>query len=191
MWRWRGCLLEGGERVWEVVVESGASKLQAAAHTLRHELTIWFWVSLYLFVLFTAVLLYGWAKSGTQGRAITEVGLAAMQAVVLGKFVLFGKIFGVGVLPKREPLVRRVLRRTFSILLVVAAFVALEEMAVSVFHGGTAMDGLREYADRGAPDLLASMLLMYLVLMPLSMLLEFARHFPPGEIKAIFFGHGS
>jgi hypothetical protein len=134
------------------------------------------------------VLLYGWAKSGTQGRAIAEVGLAAVQAVVLGKFVLIGKIFGVGVMPTREPLVRRVLRRTLSILLVVAAFVVLEEMVVSVFHGGTVMDGLREFLDRGVPDLLASMLLMYLVLMPLSMLLEFARHFPPGEIRAILFG---
>jgi hypothetical protein len=170
------------------VVEAGASTLQAAAHVLKHELQVWFWVSLYLFVLFAAVLLYGWAKSGTEGRAVAEVGLAAVQAVVLGKFVLFGKIFGVGVLPKREPLIRRVLRRTLSILLVVAAFVVLEEVVVSIFHGGTAMDGVRAFVERGAPDLLASMLLMYLVLMPLSMLLEFARHFPPGEIRAILFG---
>jgi hypothetical protein len=155
---------------------------------LKHELTIWFWVSLYLFVLFTAVLLYGWAKGGADGRAMTQVGLAAVQAVVLGKFVLFGKIFGVGALPAEEPLVRRVIRRTLGILVVVLAFVALEEMVVSMFHGGTAMAGLREFLARGPADLAASTLLMFLLLMPLSILLEFARHFPPAEIKAILFG---
>lgn len=163
-------------------------KLHAAGHTLKHEIQIWFWVSLYLFILFSAVLLYGWAKAGTEGRAITELGLAAVQAVVLGKFVLFGKIFGVGTMPLEESLLRRVMRRTLAILLVVAAFVAVEEMVVSMFHGGTAMEGLRDFLGRGAPDLIASMFLLYVILVPLAVLLEFSRHFPPAEIRAILFG---
>jgi hypothetical protein len=156
--------------------------------TVKHEMLIWFWVSAYLFVLFCGVLLYVWAKGGAEGRAVTQIGIAAVQAIVLGKFVLFGKIFGVGTLPTEEPLVRRVLRRTLGILLVVAAFKALEEMVVAMFHGGTAMEGLRELAGRGVPDLFASMLLMFLLLLPLAMLLEFARHFPPAEIRRMLFG---
>jgi hypothetical protein len=157
-------------------------------HAIRHELNLWFWVSAYLFVLFAAILLFGWAQDGAEGRAVTQIAVAAVQAVVLGKFVLMGKIIGIGTLPKEEPLFRRVLRRTFGVLLVVAAFVALEEMVVAMLHGRTALDGLRELAERGLADLGASMLLIFLLLLPLAMLLEFTRHFPPEEIRRILFG---
>lgn len=169
-------------------MEAGASKLQAAASVLKNELLIWFWISAYLFVLFSAILLYGWAKSGTEGRALAEIGFAAVQAVVLGKFVLFGKIFGLGKLPREEALITRVLRRTAGVLLVVAACIAGEEMVMSVIRGGSAMEGLTEILGRGAADLGISMLLMFLILLPLAVLMEFSRHIPPAEIRALLFG---
>ena len=172
-------------------MDGSTSKLQAAGHVLKHELTVWFWISLYLFVLFATILLYGWAKSGGEGRAWTEISLAAVQAIVLGKFVLFGKIFGLGALPTEEPLVRRVLRRTLGVLVVVVGFVALEEMVVSMFHGGTAMQGLQELLSRGVAELGITMVLMFLLLMPLSILIEFARHIPPAEMRRMLFGTGA
>ena len=171
-------------------MDGATSKLQAAAHMLKHELTIWACISAYLFVLFATILLYGWAKSGGEGRALTEISLAAVQAVVLGKFVLFGKIFGLGALPTEEPLVRRVLRRTLGILLVVICMVALEEMVVSLLHGGTALEGLRELLSRGLVELGVTMVLMYLLLLPLSVLIEFARHIPTAELRRMLFGGG-
>lgn len=164
------------------------AKLQAAGTTLKHELVVWAWISAYLFILFSAILLYGWAKGGSEGRAVTEIGFAAVQAVVLGKFVLFGKILGLGKLPREEALVVRVLRRTLGVLVVVAVFVALEEVAVSVLRGGTAMEGLNLLMARGATELLITMLLMFLILLPLAVLLEFARHIPPAEIRRLLFG---
>jgi hypothetical protein len=173
-----------------MVVGGVTGRLQAAGQALKHELVVWAWISAYLFVLFATILLYGWAKAGGEGRALTEISLAAVQAVVLGKFVLFGKIFGLGALPTEEPLIRRVLRRTLGILLVVVAFVALEEMVVSLLHGGTAMEGLRELLSRGLVELGVTMVLMFLLLTPLSVLIEFARHIPPAELRRMLFGRG-
>lgn len=166
------------------------STLQRAGDALKRELVVWAWISAYLFVLFSAVLLYGWAKAGTEGRALAELAFAAVQAVVLGKFVLFGKIFGLGKLPREEALIRRVLRRTAGVLLVVAACVAGEEIVMSVVRGGTLADGLHELVGRGAADLGSSLLLMFLILLPLTMLLEFARHIPRAEIRQLLFGRG-
>jgi hypothetical protein len=169
-------------------METETSLLRKAGHALKHELVVWAWISAYLFVLFAAILLYGWAKAGTEGRALAEIGFAAVQAVVLGKFVLFGKIFGLGKMPREEALITRVVRRTAGVLLVVAACVAGEEMLMSVVRGGTLMGGLNELLGRGAADLGASLLLMFLILLPLAVLLEFARHIPPAEIRAVLFG---
>lgn len=169
-------------------MEAGTSLLHKAGETLKHELVVWAWISAYLFVLFSAILLYGWAKAGTEGRALAEISFAAVQAVVLGKFVLFGKLFGLGKLPREEALIRRVLRRTAGVLLVVAVCIAGEEMLMSVVRGGTLMDGLTELVGRGAADLGASLLLMFLILLPLAVLLEFARHIPPADIRAMLFG---
>jgi hypothetical protein len=165
------------------------AKLQAAGETLKQELVVWAWISAYLFILFAAILLYGWVKGGSEGRATTEIGLAAVQAVVLGKFVLFGKILGLGKLPRAEALYIRVLRRTLGVLVVVAVFMALEEMAVSVLRGGTVMDGLYALVARGADEILITMLLMFLILLPLAVLLEFSRHIPRAEIRRLLFGH--
>lgn len=165
-----------------------AARLQAAGQALKIELVVWAWISAYLFILFAAILLYGWEKGGGEGRATTEIGLAAVQAVVLGKFVLFGKILGLGKLPREEALYLRVLRRTLGVLVVVALFMALEEVAVSVLRGGSIMEGLHALAARGAAEILIIMLLMFLILLPLSVLLEFSRHIPPAEIRRLLFG---
>jgi hypothetical protein len=167
------------------------ARLQAAGETFQHELVVWAWISAYLFILFAAILLYGWEKGGDDGRALTEVGLAAVQAVVLGKFVLFGKILGLGKLPRAEPLLARVLRRTLGVLLVVAVFMAFEEMAVSVLRGGSLMGGIHVLAARGSAEILITMLLMFLILLPLSVLLEFSRHIPRAEIRRLLFGRRS
>lgn len=163
-------------------------RLQTARETLKHELMVWAWISAYLFIFFTAILLYGWEKAGTGGRAVTELGLAAVQAVVLGKFVLFGKILGLGELPTEEPLYVRVLRRTLGVLIVVAVFMALEEVGMAVLRGGRVMDGMSTLAAHGAAEILIIMLLMFLILLPLSVLLEFSRHIPPAEIRRLLFG---
>jgi hypothetical protein len=164
------------------------AKLQAAGETLKHEMVVWAWISAYLFILFSAILLYGWEKAGGEGRAVTEVGLAAVQAVVLGKFVLFGKVLGLGKMPREEPLFLRVLRRTLGVLIVVAVFMALEEMAMSVLRGGSLMDGIDALLARGVAELVITTFLMFLILLPLSVLLEFARHIPPAEIRRLLFG---
>jgi hypothetical protein len=169
-------------------MEAEPSLLRKAGDTLKHELIVWAWISAYLFVLFSAILLYGWAKAGTEGRALAEIGFAALQAVVLGKFVLFGKIFGLGRMPREEALIIRVLRRTAGVLLVVAGCVVGEEMLMAVVRGGSPLDGLNEILGRGAADLGISMLLMFLILLPLAVLLEFSRHIPPAEIRALLFG---
>lgn len=171
-------------------MEGTTSTLQKAGDALKREFVVWAWISAYLFVLFSAILLYGWAKAGSDGRAFAEIGFAAVQAVVLGKFVLFGKIFGLGKMPQEEPLIIRVLRRTAGVLLVVAACVVGEEMVMSVIRGGKAVDGLNEILSRGAADIGITMLLMFLILLPLAVLLEFSRHIPPAEIRQLLFGRG-
>ena len=167
------------------------SRIASAGHALKHEFVIWGWVSLYLFVLFSAIAAYVWAKGGAEGRLLTDIGAAAVRAIVLGKFVLLGKIFGVGAVSADAPLVHRVLVRSGALLVVVALFVVVEEVVVAMIHGGTLRDGIHELAGRGGADLLASMLLFFLILLPLALLQEVVRQIPAEELTRHLFKGGS
>ena len=165
--------------------ESG--RRRAVGHALKHELLIWGFVSSYLFILFSAVAAYVWAKSGTAGHLGTEIGAAALRAIVLGKFVLMGKIFGVGTMDVGAPLAHRALVRSVALLLLVALFVVVEEAIVSLIHGGTAREGLQAVRARGGADLLTSLALFYLILLPLALLQEVVRNIPPESLAGHLF----
>ena len=161
------------------------SRIQHIRKAARHELAVWGAVALYLFICFSAVLFYGWTQGATDKAATENCAFAAIRGIVLGKFVLAGKIFGVGELPAGRPLATRVLWRATALMLVTLAFVVLEEMVLALLKGEAALDGLAEFFARGAPEIAASSFLMLLIIIPLAAMLEISRTVDPAVLREV------
>lgn len=154
---------------------------------VRHELAVWGAVAAYLFIAFSAILIYDWAHGGSDKAASEHFVFAAIRAVVLGKFVLAGKIFGVGELPAERPLVTRTLWRATALLAVTVIFVIIEEMVLALVKGETAIEGLGEFLARGVPDIAASSFLMFLIIVPLAAMLEVSRTVDQAVLRQVLF----
>lgn len=165
----------------------GASRAQRIGKAVRHELAVWGAVALYLFICFSAILLYGWAQGGTEKAATENFVFAAIRGIVLGKFVLAGKIFGVGEMAAERPLASRILWRAAALLLLTVLFVMVEEMVVGLFKGETALQGLGDFFARGAADIAASSFLMLLIIVPLAAMLEVSRTVDQAVLRQVLF----
>jgi hypothetical protein len=133
----------------------------------RHELIAYLGVSGYLLVWFTAVLFYKSTILGKLGIEFEPFGLAAVKALILGKFILVLEALKIGERSEGSgilfiEIVKKAL--FFTLLLIVLSVV--EEVIVGYFHGREAKEVLREMAGGTIEQAIAVSALMFLVLVP-------------------------
>lgn len=164
----------------------------AAAHEpgvkerLREELRSYLWVSAYLFVCFSAILLYKSAILREVGQHFLPFGLAAGKALILGKFILLGEAAGVGTRIGARNLLQRIVRRTVLFLVLLVVLTLVEEFIVGLVHGHSIGQVLAGFAGDALPERLASILLMLLVLVPLAAVTEVSRALGSGGLRRLF-----
>lgn len=141
---------------------------------LREELVKYLALSAYLYVCFAAIALYKWAVLREAGVAFLPLGLAAIKALIVGKFLLLGNIVSGGLRLDARGLLERVFARTFVLLVLLFVLVLVEELAVGLFHGRTAGAVLAEFRAYW-PEHAALSFLIALILLPLVAAIEFAR----------------
>lgn len=138
----------------------------SARSRLAKELRDYLALSLYFLVCLGAILLYRAALLEDHGIGRYQVGTAIVKALVLAKFVMLGRIGGVGEGSPERPLLPAVLRGSIAVLLVLVALTVVEDLAISALHGGRREGALADLAGGRWPELAASALLMWLVLIP-------------------------
>jgi hypothetical protein len=89
----------------------------------------------YLFVCFSAVLFYRMAALHSYGIDFAPFGLAAVKALVMGKFVMLGRMTGIGDRYKDKPLIYPVLHQSLLFLVLLIALSLAEETIKGWFHG--------------------------------------------------------
>lgn len=141
----------------------------------REELRNYAFVAAYLYVCFGAILFYKTALLREEGVAFLPHGLAAIKALILGKFILIGEAIGVGTRVQPRSLVSAIAARTALFFLLLIALSVIEELVVGRVHGRSltaSVAGLRAHAGL---EMLATSLLMLLVLVPLISFKELRR----------------
>ena len=137
------------------------------ARRARNELIEYIRIAGYLAVCFGALLFYKATILESQGVETTRVALAIVKALILGKFMLLLQSLKVGH-GKRGTgvLIVDILKKAllFTILLLVLS--AVEEVLVGTFHGENARNALKTLGGGTAPQLIATTLLMFLILIP-------------------------
>jgi GYF domain 2 len=136
------------------------------AERARHEFISYLAVSTYLFVWFTAVLFYKSAILRSVGVPFAPFALAAVKALVLGKFMLVLEAFKFGESQRSQPLIVDILKKALLFTLALFALSIVEEIIVGYFHGRGVVDSLKEVGGGSALQALAAAILMFLALMP-------------------------
>ena len=165
--------------------ETATGQSASIGQRLRAELRRYGLVSAYLYVCFGAILLYKSAILSEVGQHYLPFGVAAVKALVLGKFVLIGEMAGVGSRTGSGGFLPRVARQSLLLLLVLIALTAVEEFVVALIHGRTAGEAASALAGLLRPEVLASTLLMLLILVPLVVVTELSRTLGPGGLRRL------
>jgi hypothetical protein len=134
---------------------------------VREELRNYAIVAGYLYVCFGAILLYKTALLREEGVVFLPHGLAAVKALILGKFILIGEAVGVGARTQPRSLFSAIATRTalFFVLLLVLSVV--EELVVGKMHGRSLAETMTELREHAGLEMFANSLLMLLILVPL------------------------
>ncbi len=133
----------------------------------RHELIAYLAVSGYLLIWFSAVMFYKSTVLGSVGIQFAPFGLAAVKALILGKFILVLEALKIGDRKKGgQVLAIEIIREALLFTLVLILLSVLEELIVGHFHGREARAVLSEMGGGTIPQAVATSILMFLVLLP-------------------------
>jgi hypothetical protein len=141
----------------------------------RHELRNYAIVAAYLYVCFGAILLYKTALLREEGVAFLPHGLAAIKALILGKFILIGEAVGVGTGAHGRSLMSSVAYKTALFFLMLMVLSVVEELVVGKVHGRSLAETIAEFREHSGLEMLATSILMLLVLIPLIAFKELRR----------------
>jgi len=121
----------------------------------------------YLFICFTALAAYKAAILRAYGVSFAPWVLAAVKALVSAKFLLIGRVFGLGNgLAKKHPLIISTLYRSFAFLVLLVFLTAAEEIILGHLRGKSIADSLADLAGGTLWQVIATSVIMLLVLIP-------------------------
>jgi hypothetical protein len=124
-------------------------------------------VSGYLLIWFSAVMFYKATILGSVGIQFAPFGLAAVKALILGKFILVLEALRLGERRKgSRVLALDILREALLFTLVLIVLSIVEELIVGHFHGREARATIAEMGGGTIPQAIATSILMFLVLLP-------------------------
>jgi len=144
-----------------------APKRAAVLHRLQHEFFEYLMISAYLFVWYGALLLYKSAILHSDGIEFAPFGIAAVKALILGKFVLILHALKVGERwGSPRILLADIVKKSVLFFLFLSVLAVGEEMIAGYFHGRALRDVLGEIGGGTLQQVLATGVLMLLTLIP-------------------------
>ena len=140
----------------------------------------------YLFVCFSAVLFYRMAVLHSYGIDFAPFGLAAIKALVMGKFIMLARMTGIGDRYKDKPLIYPVLHQSLLFLVLLIVLTLAEATIKGWFHGQSLVDVLRDMG--GWLQIAAAALLLWLVLVPYLGFIRLAETLGEDRLQEIVWG---
>lgn len=153
---------------------------------LSHELREYAALSAYLYVALGAVLLYKATLLGEHRFGAVPYGTAVVKALVLAKFMMLGQAAGLERSLARRSLPVAVLGNTSAFLLLLAGFTVLEEVVIGLIHHEDLRSVLADHLLARLGEIGASLLLMWLILLPYFALRQLVRLLGPAAWRRLF-----
>jgi hypothetical protein len=156
---------------------------ESLKHRLREELRKYLIASAYLYVCFGAIQLYKAALLQGVGVYYAAWGIAAVKALIVGKFLLLGDAIHARLRRRPGGLPGRIAMRVFWLLLILILLTSAEELIAGWIHGHSFAELLAELQAGSMPVLLAEVLLVGLILVPLVAAAEVNQTLGPDVLR--------
>ncbi len=163
--------------------EAKRSLKERAVEELR---TYWI-ITLYLWLFLASFTAYRRLILDEIGLPHVPYGIALIEALVIAKVVLVGRIFGFSRRFEDQRLIVPVIYKSIFFGLLVVVFSVLEHLVMGWIHGHGALDGLREFAYTGAYEIAARLLAMIVAFVPFFAFYELGRVMGMSKLAALFF----
>jgi len=150
-----------------MVVSASQSPKPSLRERAERELKELLWITVYLFVVFSALTFYKSAILEAHGIRWLPWGFALIKAVVLAKFILIGRALHLDAGHRTKPLIWQIVHNSIAFLILVAGFTVIEETVVGYIHGKTFWDSMAEIGGGTTEELIATAIIMFLVFVPL------------------------
>lgn len=154
----------------------------------KEEMRSYIFISFYLWICFSALLLYQNSILRINDLALLPLSSAAIKALVLGKFILIGKAIKVGERVKNDVLLYRILWKSLATMLLLMIFTGIEDLLVGFMHGHAIADTMGEMMARSWLQWVAPSLVMLLVLIPFIAFEKIDASMGKGSLARILLG---
>ena len=154
---------------------------------LGGELREFAFIAAYLYVCFGALILYKTAILHGEGISYTPYGIAAVKALILGKFILVGHALKVGDRYENRRVIHVIALKSVLFLFMLIVLSVIEEAIVGLIHGRTITASLADVAGDSLLQILATCLIMLLILVPYLSYRELSEILGEGRLHQILF----
>lgn len=151
------------------------------------ELKVYWVITLYLWLFLGCFTVYRRLILAETGTAYLHYGLALVEAMIIAKVVLLGRMFGFSRRFEDRALIVPVAYKSLLFGLLVLLFGVLEHLVGGWLHHQGLLGGLQEIAAEGAYELAARTLMMMVAFVPFFAFTELGRVLGPGRLAAMFF----
>jgi len=168
----------------------GAEKHAGAAGLKERaieELKLFWLITLYLWVFLGSFTVYRRLIIAETGAVYLHYGIALIEALIIAKVILIGKMFGFSRRFEDKPLIVPALYKSILFGVLVLAFGVVEHLVEGWFHREGLLGGLRSIGELGAYELGARVLMLIVAFVPFFAFWEIGRVLGARKLAAMFF----
>jgi membrane protein CcdC involved in cytochrome C biogenesis len=156
-------------------------------HKALRELQEYAVVSAYLYVCLGALVLLKVAILNGQGVSYAPYGLAAIKALVLGKFILLGRAAAIGDRYRNRRGIYVIAHKSLAFLVLLLVLSVIEEVVVGYIHGHPVAASLALFLGGSFLQILAASMIMLLILIPYFAYVELEKALGEARLRQILF----
>ena len=151
------------------------------------EFRLYLVIAFYLWVFLGSFTIYRRLIVAETGVTYLHYGIALIEALIIAKVILIGKLFGFSRRYEDQPLIVPVLYKSVLFGVLVFLFGIVEHLVEGWFHGEGLLGGLRKLDDIGAYELGARALMLIVAFVPFFAFAEIGRVLGAQKLAAMFF----
>ena len=151
-----------------------------------HEVKEYLSVSLYLWIFLAMFVEYKSLVLAEQHISFVAHGVALINALVLGKFLLIAKAFHPGRQVDDKPLIYPTLLKSAILAVIVLILKILEDIIVGHFRGKSVAESIADLGGGSGKAILIETVMLFVVLIPLTAFGELGRVVGEEKLHALF-----